>query len=93
MSEPDNYRNIQDDQSQPEPPELVWETGIADNEPPQKTLWRVMSIRPWRGREIRHTNWFATEDAARAHAAWIEDGRGRVVSLLKYRLEEEPRHD
>ena len=51
-------------------------------------LWRVYSHREWQGKCIRHTNWFATEEAARAHAAWIDDGRGKVHSVTCYRRDD-----
>lgn len=63
--------------------ELAFENGYDDS--PQE-LWRVYSIRHFKERPIRHTNWFATEEAARKHAAWINDGRGKVISIAKYSL-------
>lgn len=48
-------------------------------------LWRVVSHREFLGRALRNINWFATEQAARRHAAWINDGRGKVLSVTKYR--------
>lgn len=49
-------------------------------------LWRVEAkrwLRPGR-KEITHINWFATKEQAEKHAAWINDGRGRVISLYRY---------
>lgn len=63
--------------------ELAFENGFDKSDSPQ-ILWRLTSIREWNGREVRHTNWFATEEAAHKHAAWIADGRGRVIALTKY---------
>jgi len=57
------------------------EDGVGDS-PPE--WWRVTSWRELGGRKFRHTNWFATEAAARQHAAWIEDGRGEVIAVTKY---------
>jgi hypothetical protein len=65
--------------------ELAFEEGIHGS--PQ-FLWRVQSWRQFRDRRLRHTNWFATEDAARKHGAWINDGRGEVISVKKYVLDE-----
>lgn len=55
-----------------------------DEAPPE--LWRLESKRktPFSKKEISHVNWFATKEAADRHAAWIGDGRGRVVSLARY---------
>ena len=49
-------------------------------------LWRLSAVRTHKGeKEIRHINWFSTEAAALAHRDWINDGRGRVLSIVKYR--------
>jgi hypothetical protein len=64
--------------------ELAFEHEIGqDYAPPE--LWRVCSLRGLPGREpINHVNWFATEGGARKHAAWINDGRGEVLSVTRY---------
>lgn len=62
--------------------EMSFENGFEDS-PPE--LWRVVSCRGFNGRSLRHVNWFATEEAARKHAEWINDGRGQVLSIVKYR--------
>lgn len=61
--------------------ELAFENGF-DASP--HSLWRVLSIRDWKDQGVRNTNWFATEQAAREQAAWISDGRGKVLSVTKY---------
>lgn len=61
--------------------ELAFEDGFDES---PDTLWRVYSTRDWKDRGVRHVNWFATESAALAHAAWINDGRGRVDSVTRY---------
>lgn len=51
-----------------------------------QTLYRLVALR-YIGdehREMRHTNWFLTEEAADEHAKWINDGRGRVLSITRY---------
>jgi hypothetical protein len=63
--------------------ELAFEEGFPEGEP--HDLWRLCSARSFKEREIRHVNWFASLEAAREHVAWIEDGRGKVVSLTHYR--------
>ena len=50
-------------------------------------LWRVRSIRPLGETEIRHTRWFINEAGAREYAKWVEDDRGKVLSIAKYVLE------
>lgn len=57
---------------------------FPESAPPE--LWRLSAIRTYKGeKDIRHINWFASEAAAIAHRDWINDGRGRVLSLVKYR--------
>lgn len=63
--------------------ELCWETDVADS-PPE--LWRAYSFREFKGKRVRHVNWFATEEAAEKHAAWIADGRGEVIGVSRYCL-------
>lgn len=63
--------------------DLAFENGIGDA---PVELWRVVSMRKWNDREIRHTNWFATEEGALTHAEWIKDGRGRLVGVNKFTL-------
>ena len=54
-------------------------------------LWRVVSMRPISGRlPMRHTEYFATEDCALEHAARINDGRGKILSISRYVLESKP---
>jgi hypothetical protein len=49
-------------------------------------LWRLSAVRTYKGeKDITHINWFATEEAASKHRDWINDGRGRVLSVVKYR--------
>lgn len=48
-------------------------------------LYRVVSWRTWKDRRLRHTNWFATKEAAEQHVKWINDGRGEVVGIYEYR--------
>lgn len=53
--------------------------------PPE--IWRVVPNRPHMhegGKPILDVNVFAEEKPARAHAAWIADGRGEVVSVERY---------
>lgn len=66
--------------------ELAWENGI-DTNPPQE-LWRVTSWRKFRERRLRHTNWFANEDAACNYAQRITDKGDEVTSVVKYVQEE-----
>jgi hypothetical protein len=49
-------------------------------------LWQVVSLRPLNGSELRHTSWFTHEASANEYAKWVEDGRGHVLSVRKYRL-------
>lgn len=53
--------------------------------PHSTEIWRVVSTRPLpdKSRQIRHTNWFATETAARKHAKWIEETVGGDVHLVQ----------
>lgn len=61
--------------------ELAFEVGFEDS---PADLWRVLSSRQWNNRKVRHTNWFARREAAFAHANWIMDGRGEVLSIVHY---------
>lgn len=69
--------------------DMSFEQGFKEDNPQE--LWRVISWRqvPNQNRKIRHTNWFATEEAAKKHAEWINNGRGEVISIAKYLLEDE----
>lgn len=74
----------------PQPPQpqqdsnLAFEQSFPEDAPIE--LWRLHSVRSYRAdKEIRHINWFATEAAALEHRDWINAGRGRVLSLVKYR--------
>ena len=53
--------------------------------PHSTEIWRVVSTRPLpdKSRQIRHTNWFATETTARKHAKWIEETVGGTVQLIQ----------
>jgi hypothetical protein len=63
---------------------VAFEQAFVEDAP--KELWRLSAMRAYRDeKEIRHINWFATETAALAHRDWINAGRGRVLSLVKYR--------
>ena len=62
---------------------LAFEQSFPEESPAE--LWRLSAIRLHQGTEMRHINWFATETAALAHRDWINDGRGRVLSLVIYR--------
>lgn len=62
---------------------LAFEQSFAEECPAE--LWRLSAMRSYHNGEIRHINWFATESAALAHRDWINDGRGRVLSLQRYR--------
>ena len=78
--------------------ELAFETEIHEETPTE--LWRVRSRRNFiKGqmtptswvtqsstKVVCTTNWFATEDRARQHVEWINDGRGEVISIAKYIL-------
>jgi len=62
---------------------LAFEDGFEGS---PSELWRVESkrwLRPGR-KEITHINWFATKEQAEKHADWINDGRGRVISIYRY---------
>ena len=65
--------------------ELSFEHGVEGQSPEE--LWRLVSRRPYGDgeRTITHVNWFATLTAARQHADWIADGRGKVVGMDLYR--------
>jgi hypothetical protein len=66
---------------------VAFEQAFVEESP--KELWRLSAMRTYRDEEeIRHINWFATETAALAHRDWINAGRGRVLSLVKYRAAE-----
>ena len=62
--------------------ELAFEEDLPGGEPDE--LWRLVSYREFKGRRIRHVNWFATVEACARHAEWINDGRGEVTSMTKY---------
>ncbi len=62
---------------------IAFEQAFREDSP--RELWRLAAIRKYKDEEIRHINWFATETAAIAHRDWVNDGRGRVLSLTKYR--------
>jgi len=57
-------------------------------EPAPGVLWRLVSRRAHGDRQLRHVNWFASQDAAEAHRDWINQGRGQSISLTKYRIDE-----
>jgi len=64
--------------------DVAFENSFQEDAPGE--LWRLSAMRFYAGeKEIRHINWFATETAAIAHRDWVNDGRGRVLSLVKYR--------
>jgi len=63
--------------------ELAWEKEFPKDGEPQH-LWRLVSARSFKKCALRHTSWFTTEKAANAHAAWIENGRGKVLSITHY---------
>ena len=60
---------------------LAFEDGF-DGSPPE--LWRLEAKRttPFGTKEITHVNWFASKEMADSHAAWINDGRGRIVESI-----------
>jgi hypothetical protein len=62
---------------------IAFEDGF-DGSPPE--LWRLEAKRttPFGTKEITHVNWFASKEMADSHAAWINDGRGRIVSIVRY---------
>lgn len=62
--------------------ELAFENGFYES--PQE-LWRVYSTRDFKGRSVRQSNWFATEDDANKYAKKIIEGCGDVLSITKYR--------
>lgn len=63
--------------------DLAWETFVPRDSQPAE-LWRVLSNRYWGERPVRQSNWFATEKDANEHVAWIENGRGEVLSVTHY---------
>lgn len=65
---------------------IAFEQAFSDDSPQE--LWRLAAMRTYKDGEIRHINWFSTEASALAHKDWINNGRGRVVSLVKYRAVE-----
>jgi len=63
--------------------DLCFEQDFHEDSPEE--LWRLSAMRSYHNGEIRHVNWFASETAALAHRDWINAGRGRVLSITKYR--------
>lgn len=51
-----------------------------------KTLWRVVSIRQSGRFGARFSEWYSSEGEARERVAWIENGRGELVSIDRYDL-------
>ena len=72
---------------------LAFEDGI-DGSP--AVLWRLLALRtrPRGDGEVRHTNWFASEERALQHADWINDGRSvpdKVAAETDRKIEESKR--
>lgn len=63
---------------------LAFESNVRPN---STILYRLESVRDFKGLDVRHIRWFTTEEAAVTHKAWIEDGRGKVISLRRFREE------
>lgn len=61
--------------------DMAFEHGVDG----ETELWRVMSFRAFNDKSFRNTNWFSTKAEAEAHAEWINDGRGKVLSITQYR--------
>lgn len=68
--------------------DLAFEEDLPEGEP--SVLWRLVSYREYKGRRIRHVNWFADVEACVRHGKWINDKRGTVVSMTKYCREPSP---
>jgi hypothetical protein len=54
-------------------------------------FWRVVCFRinPHDGSNIRHIKDFTEKGSAIQYAEWVNDGRGKVVSMAKYSMAED----
>jgi len=70
--------------------QLAWENEIPSTEEAPAVLWRLVSERAFYDDTIKHTNLFAHESSALRYKKWIEGHGGKILSIAKYKREEEP---
>lgn len=60
--------------------EIAWENFEGTPE----TLWRLVSLRSFQDRKIRHTNWFSSKEEMEEYIEYVNSKNDKVIGIYKY---------